>query len=551
MKSYLKQFILHKAVYLLILVCGFLLFEISRTCLYMQEEDSYYTINILYPIVNYSIYYFIILLLTSVQYFHSSCKYHMQEALDGISYKKSEKGQIFCIFILHVIFTIFVMGYYLFLYLCCFKAVPSLLIHIMLNIIVNIGICGVLAIVTGKNLSLLSSDFFRIIVLTAIICIISPIKNEINYWIGLDTSFIEIFPENSNFIVNGYVGYPIQLQRIAIILFWIFLNLIIIEFYLNKNIKKIMYSAAAGLVAIVCLCTFLIPHTNLTGLGKKSSMLYSQIHYLGLPASEKKESGFRIKGYDMELDISNQLKASVTIDIEKDKEEKEYIFTLYHDFLINGIYDQYGNNLVYKKNGDYLFIDAVNDIESITFEYKGKGRPFYAEFTGIYLPPGVPYYPVAGFHKVYDEKNRCFCKIELPEAVPFSVQVNSQQKVYSNLSGNDSGSFTGCVKEVVFLGGFVNEICYGGYRFLFPSTYSEEVVLKDIKKTVEKFQDFKGGLKESLSDKVFVWLPGINAADREAYFDDLVMCYMFKEEYLVNWYKEQYMQSLNNLKIRN
>lgn len=551
MKNYLKQFFLHKAVYLLILVCGFLLFEISRTCLYIKEEDSYYTINILYPIVNYSIYYFIILLLTSVQFFHSSCKYHMQEALDGISYKKSEKGQILCIFMLHTIFTFFVMGFCLLWYLCCFKIVPSLFIHIMLNITVNIGICGVLAIVTGKNLSLLSSDFLRIIVLTAIICIISPIKNEINYWIGFDTSFIEIFPENSNFIVNGYVGYPVQIQRTALILFWIALNLIMIEFHLNKSIKKVIFSALWSFAAIICFCIFLIPHTNLTGLGKKGSILYSQIHYLGLPASEKKEKGFCVKGYDMELDISNQLKASVTIDIEKDKEEKEYIFTLYHDFLINRIYDQSGNNLAYKRSGDYLSIDAADDTESITFEYKGNGRPFYAEYTGIYLPPGVPYYPVAGFHKVYDEKNRCFCKIELPEAVPFSVQVNSPQKVYSNLPRNDSGSFTGCAKEVVFLGGFVKEIYYEGYRFLFPSIYNEETVFKDIKETAGKFQDFKGGLKESLTDKVFIWLPGINAADREAYFDDLVMCYMFKEEYLVNWYKEQYMQSQNNLKIRN
>ncbi|MBD5544603.1 MAG: hypothetical protein HDR01_10305 [Lachnospiraceae bacterium] len=422
------------------------------------------------------------------------------------------------------------------------------MVHIILNIIINIGICGVLAIVTGKSLSLLSSDFLRIIVLAIVICIVSPIKNEINYWVGFDTSMIEVFPENSNFVANGYLGYPVQIQRVAVILFWIALNLIIIEFYFNKNVKKIVYSAVWGFFAIICLLVFLIPHTNLTNLGKKSSMLYSQTHYLGLLALEKKESGFVTKGYDIELTISNQIKASVTVSIERNREEKELLFTLYHDFSVTKIYDQSGNDLTYRRDGDYLSIDSTNDMKNITFVYEGNGCPFYAEYAGIYLPPGVPYYPIAGFHKVYDEKNRCFYKMELPEAVPFSIQVNSSQKIYSNLSMDDSGSFKGCVKEVMLLSGFVNEIDYEGCRFLFPATYDEDRILKDIKETVNKFQDFKGGLKESLTDKIFVWIPGINAADREAYFDDLVMCYMFKEEYLVNWYKEQYIQCLNDLK---
>ncbi|MCM1159947.1 MAG: hypothetical protein NC412_01880 [Roseburia sp.] len=553
MAKYIKQLFLHKVTYLLLAIYIWLLTEITKMCLVIKAENSYYTTDFLYPIVNYSIFYFLILLVTAVQYFCTFQKYSMQEALDALSYRKGEKKQVMCLLLVHFVLTVFLMGYCICLYAISFHASSDFLWHILINIIVNVGMCGVLALVIGKCLSIPSYNLLRVLLLAGIICITSPIKNEINFLLNLDASIIEIFPENANFSVNGYLGYPIQIQRIAIIAFWIVIHLAVLTFYFHRSMKKIIYPFLCILVAIACLGIFMTPRTNLTGFGKEASLVYSQLHYRGLQQSEKKEAGFSVESYQMELKVSNQLKAKTTLSIHDTGTNKEpYAFTLYHVFEIKRIYNQWEDNLSYQREGDYLYVYVPEGTKEITFEYEGNGCPFYGEYAGIYLPAGLPYYPIAGFHKVYDGENICFSQITLPKAVPFEVHVDYPKTVYSNLIEDEKSpiqergrhspqSFSGTVREVMLLSGFVTEIKYEGYRFLFPSSYNESRILDDIKETVDGFEALEGELKKSLSNKVFIWMPDINGADREAYFDDMVMCYMFKKEYLLNWYKEQYI----------
>ena len=553
MSKYIKQLFLHKVTYLLLAVYIWLLTEVATMCFDIKAENGYFTVDFLYPIVNYSIFYFLILLVTSVQYFGTFQKYSMQEALDALSYRKGEKKQVLCLLLIHVVLTLFLMGYCICLYAVFFHVSSDFLWHILINIMVNVGMCGVLALVIGKCLSIPTSNLLRVLLLAAVICITSPVKNEINFLLNLDASIIEIFPENANFSVNGYLGYPVQIQLIAMIVFWIMSHLAVLAFYFHKSMKKIVYPPLYILMAIVCFGIFMTPRTNLTGFGKEASLVYSQLHYRGLQQSEKKEAGFSVEGYRMDLKASNQLKVKSTLLVENTgANDKLCAFTLYHVFQIKRIYNQWEDNLRYQRDGDYLYVYVPEGTKEITFEYEGNGCPFYGEYAGIYLPAGLPYYPIAGFHKVYDEENICFSQITLPKAVPFEVHVDYPGKVYSNLTKDEkfpiqerdrhsTENFSGTVKEVMFLSGFVNEIQYEGYRFLFPSSYNESRILDDIKETVDGFEAFEGELKESLSNKVFIWMPDINGADREAYFDDLVMCYMFKKEYMLNWYKDQYI----------
>ncbi len=554
MAKYIKQLFLHKVTYLLLIVYIWLLAEVTKISFNIKAENGYYTVDFLYPIVNYSIFYFLVLLVTAVQYFGTFQKYSMQEALDALSYKKGEKKQVLCLLLLHVALTIFLTGYCTCLYTVSFPASGDFIRHILINIMVDIGMCGVLALVIGKCLSIPSSNLLRVLLLAAIFCITSPIKNEINFLFHINASIVEIFPENANFTVNGYLGYPVQIQRIAIILFWIVVHLAVLAFYFHKHVRKILFPSICILAAMVCLGIFMMPRTNLTGLGKEAALLYSQLHYRGLQQYEKKEAGFSVKGYQMDIKASNQLTFKATLSFEDiGTNEEPYAFTLYHGFQIKKIYTQSDDILGFQRDGDYLYVYAPETAKEITFEYEGNGCPFYGEYAGIYLPAGLPYYPIAGFHKVYDEKNICFSPISLPKAVPFEVHVDYHGKVYSNLAKDKNSSnqrhsigntedFSGTVKEVLLLGGFVKEIEYEEYRFLFPSTYNESRILEDIRETVDGFSAFEGDLKNSLSNKVFVWMPDINGADREAYFDDMVMCYMFKKEYLLNRYKEQYIE---------
>lgn len=554
MTKYIKQLFLHKVTYLFLVVYIWLLAEIAKMCLDIKAENSYSTVDFLYPIVNYSIFYFLILLVTAVQYFGTFQKHSMQEVLDAMSYKKGEKKQVLCLLLIHAVLTVFLIGYCICLYTVSFHASNDFLWHILVNIIINFGMCGVLALVIGKCLSILSSNLLRVLLFAAIVCITSPIKNEINFLLSVDASVVEIFPENANFSVNGYLGYPVQIQRVAMIMFWIVIHLAVLTFYFHKHLKRILYPLLYILAAIVCLGIFMTPRTNLTGLGKEAALLYSQLHYRELQQFEKKEAGFSVARYQMDIKASNQFTFKTTLSIENIcTSEEPCAFTLYHGFQIKKIYNQSEDILGCQRDGDYLYVYAPEGTKEITFEYEGNGCPFYGEYAGMYLPAGVPYYPIAGFHKVYDEKNICFSQISLPKAVPFEVHVDYHGKVYSNLTKEENSpnqmrgrknteNFYGTAKEVLLLSGFVKEIQYDGYRFLFPSSYNENRILADIRETVNGFGEFEGDLKSSLSNKVFVWMPDINGADREAYFDDMVMCYMFKKEYLLNWYKEQYIK---------
>lgn len=60
MAKYIKQLFLHKVTYLLLAVYIWLLTEVAKMCFGIKAENGYYTVDFLYPIVNYSICYFLI-----------------------------------------------------------------------------------------------------------------------------------------------------------------------------------------------------------------------------------------------------------------------------------------------------------------------------------------------------------------------------------------------------------------------------------------------------------------------------------------------------------
>lgn len=78
---------------------------------------------------------------------------------------------------------------------------------------------------------------------------------------------------------------------------------------------------------------------------------------------------FAADSYEMNLDISNQLNAKVSVKPSLKNKEK-YHFTLYHGYKVKKVLDEKGNELEYKRVGDFIEIYSNNkNIEEICFKY--------------------------------------------------------------------------------------------------------------------------------------------------------------------------------------
>lgn len=545
MKYELKMLAKSKVFYLVLAACLIIWGFYVKHIVYLQGEVLEYDDPIFWvrTIIRYAVFYFVALLVCAVVYFDIYRKYDMKEALEAISYRKAEKKQMLCFVLVHIFITLlFVIGM-CGLYMSMGEYEPVLIGHMCLNILINYGLVGVLAILIGKNISNMTHAIVKLLVLAGVVLLVSQIKIELLAGTFIDLSFLEIFPENIDFIPNGYIGYVIQLQRVMVILFWICLQLVLLGFYYKK---QIIQTGIWGLLMIASFVMVLLPRTNLTSMLLENGSIYAtnMYYWMGEQQAQQKKVDFEVTSYRMDLNIKNQLYAKVTMELASDQKPEKYFFTLYHEYKITSIYDENGNQLKYAHSGDYLAIDAKEALQTVTIEYEGTGTPYYSEYVGTYLTPGFPFFPIAGYHIVFNRDNLVFENLELDEKTDFFIKIHSDKKYYCNLPEVEKNVFKGKSKELFLLNGMVEEYKIGETRFLFPTTYNKALVIEYIDTFMGEYEKKEETFRKSLKNKTFVWMPIINCAEREVFYDDLVMCCLFEPKYLSDYYQTQYVNQL-------
>lgn len=519
--------------------------EYIRRIEYLRREILEYDapVYLVSPIVEYVIFYFATLMVCAVVYFDIYHKYDMQEVLDAISHKKAERRQIRCLIFVHMCITILIVIGMCGLYISLGEYEPLLMTQIYFNTFFNFGLVGILAILIGKNISNISHSIVKLLVLAGIMLLVSPIKVELLAGNFIDLSFIEIFPENINWAPSGYIGCPIQLQRIMIVLFWICFQFVLLSIY---NRKRIICTVFYGGLMTTCFVLALLPRTNLTSELSPNSVTWAKELYYRLqnPQIRKRKVDFKVTSYQMDLEMKNQLYAKVTMKLASEEKQDQYLFTFYHEYQITDIYDDKGNKLKFAHSGDYLAIDSEEMLQSITLEYEGTGAPFYSEYVGTYLSPGFPFFPLAGYHAVVDEEFFWFNDLELEKETDFVVVIHSDKQFYSNLPEVEKNVFQGESKELFLINGMVEEYKVGETRFLFPATYNKPLIKDYIHTFMSDYEQKEQPLRDSLKNKTFVWMPNLNGAEHECVYDDLVMCYLFEPKYLTDFYQTQYVNQL-------
>lgn len=266
-------------------------------------------------------------------------------------------------------------------------------------------------------------------------------------------------------------NYFITAENIHIyrIIFWI---VACITLVMIKNIKNNFKVAVFLLVVVLAFNVAMTPSGasyQFFEMSNCDAWVHDQIYYGDyftryetknkeiLKQVKDYKDDFVADSYEMNLDISNELNAKVSVKPSVKNKEK-YHFTLYHGYKVKKVSDETGNDLEYKQVADFIEVYSRNkNIEEINFEYSGHCGFFYATSQAVNLPGGFAYYPIPGWHAVYSGEEDEFKNNLLKNRAEFSVSVhNPKFKLFSNLiekkSSDDVGRFEGKSNTLLLIG---------------------------------------------------------------------------------------------------
>ena len=344
--------------------------------------------------------------------------------------------------------------------------------------------------------------------------ILTEVFHKTSIPVYLVQDFINILPPDITATYDPLYGFPMESYRFFAKVFWIVLALFLEIMYMTYRIgwKRIV-------LMIVGCCSFVLLGYGVVHKGSVLRMtdyavsgLEDTNFYYGDESTrqKEKEENFYIKNYDMELTFDDQLYAKVIITLDKKMVQKEYCFTLFHGYCIDSVQDAKGEKLDFSRDGDYVTVknECGQEIQQLVFYYKGYSSTFYSSKKACFLPGIFPYYPKAGYVKVYqdgyvdcDNKNAHF-RVKTNGILPFS-----------NLS-RTGDYYEGDCKNVVMLYGYYdviqNEHCNIVYYPL--NGLSKEVAGQIQKKELErKFKNLCEylGISESdiLDEKNIIIIP--------------------------------------------
>ena len=191
---------------------------------------------------------------------------------------------------------------------------------------------------------------------------------------------------------------------------------------------------------------------------------------------KNEKADFEITSYDMNFNIKNELKGDVTVYLDKNNLD-EYKFTLYHGYRIKNIKDSSGNKLDFKRENDYVTVYPQSNTDTLTFNYKGRSAKYYSNYQGSCLPSGFAYYPINGFHYVFDVSTgeQGAIRARLNNPIPMKVNVECKNKMFCNLDRTEDNSFEGISDGLTLVSGFYDETTVDNTRLVYQCYNTDEV----------------------------------------------------------------------------
>lgn len=329
--------------------------------------------------------------------------------------------------------------------------------------------------------------------------------------------FFYIIPNSIDWSPNEQTGFVIDINKIALLLFFIVLSVWVMILVNNKSKKKIYKSVVCFILCFCLLFAYFIPVSypkmDLSSSGNASDDLY---YYYYEGCQKEEDADFKVKKYDLKFSAFLNLKADAQIYVDN-KNLKEYKFTLYHNYKVSEVTDQNGNSLEFTQNHDYLTVKSNGETEYLNIKYYGGSAQYYSSYVGILLLSNFAYYPIPGFHETFYDYYG-FIDNSLKYDTEFNVEFDYPKTVYCNLNEIGKNKFSGNAKSLTLISGFLETTKIDGTTIIYPYMSSEFT-----SKKIEKY--FGGFIKDNKQIKNIFIIPRNNFTQYEGVriYDDYLL----------------------------
>lgn len=468
-----KRYI-RSAVYVFLTVLLFALTnkELSESFSKIQYFEMYIQAALQIGLVGYAVF-----ALLSYEYMYKVRFCGMQESLQVIPGAQAKLfiAQILLLVVLLVawcgnVFVWLIKGYqkYEITYAAMMKnTVLSAILYLFMPGLVAICLGALLALKTNRGVA------YAVIVLFSFLCSSVPI--ELWYYpkvLGIQVSTVLewfcLYVPNTTWWADVSYGTPVEACRWVLVFFWILLFSTGIYRKIGKE-GKMKSACVLGLAALTLLCgvRYYGRHDD-SYLCKDRSpddLFNAEWNYReNEPELEEQWANFAVSKYNIDLTIKNNTKGDVYLELSENN-LTEYIFTMHHGFEIKSIKDGDGKKLEYTRVSDFITVKSDKPLTQLHFTYQGHAGKYYSNSQGIALPGYLPYYPVPGHFKIWDEKqNGYLCNTERNTSY-YELTVHSNLNVACNLKETGKNTFAGEAQTISLYAGLMEKYTEGGITY--------------------------------------------------------------------------------------
>jgi len=270
---------------------------------------------------------------------------------------------------------------------------------------------------------------------------------------------LALCPRGLNFEPDYGYGIPMEPYRWQIAFFALFLLAALILLLQWKRLRAVLKGAGILLLAASVACmgaSFARGSVVMRDYRPDGEAMFDQSYYAQHPGKVQ-AADFRVAEYQMQLRLRDRLEAEVVMALETPAPRRQYSFTLHHSLKIRAVEDaQTGGALQYERDGDYLDIYPSDpaQVPRIRIVYQGASPIFYTNAQGVRLPGTYAYYPMEGYHKIYDGSYHATIAADKRR---FDVSVDSSLSLICNLPAVAENHFAGESEGLTLVAGFYQE----------------------------------------------------------------------------------------------
>ena len=521
----LKLFFQMKKIYVLSII-GAMLVVLFQIRVLLYSHNAKIEINsIAETSIKCVLVFFVIVLVISFEYMKQERLHQLSECLMvNKSYLISCVFKYCILLFLPVIYTGISYLNVFFCSVCIGNSSGDYLLHSLKEHIVYFFFPLVIALLLGGAFSYISSYSKSVLGVVFVILGIGIIHygNE-DVLLGSFSDLLHIFCVTTKFVDDYAFFHSTSIHMLSKELFWIFLLMLVnVSLCFRKYFKVVLIFIIPALFS--CFILFKIPVSGyLPGYQYQNNMKSDKCPQID---SER----FYIDSYNMDLSISNELDAKVTVKPDMNS-LSYYEFTLFYNYEVTRVQDDNGNDLVYYRNQNRLVIKPEGQFKSFTIFYHGQGSlKYYSCNDGIFLQGNFPYYPMAGNVELRDVG---LCK--LPERkMKFSIRISSSNDIYSNLekskdlSDNNIVKFHGVSDNLTLVAGYYKRKKMDDIDFLYPSASylldleQNEYLYHGIIDFIKKDVDNKV-ISYDFNDKLFIIAPFYGTVENYMFGTDCIV----------------------------